>query len=76
VEVKSAPVVIEETSNSNKDAWSMGKGLVNLGNLKESMALPESANTFSSKSQPVYIKPAPQSAPGQGKFVPGMFMPQ
>lgn len=37
----------------------MGMGLVNLGNLKESMALPEVKDSFANQSQPVYIK-APQ----------------
>jgi hypothetical protein len=42
---------------SKKDAWSMGSGLVNLGNLKESMKLPDHKDSsFSSQSQPVYIK--------------------
>ena len=47
----------------------MGMGLVNLGNLKESMALPVAKDTY---SQPVYIKA--QSNQAQSKFIPGVFM--
>jgi len=61
--------VVED--ESKRDAWSMGKGLVNLGNLKESMALPVSKESTYSSSQPVYIKPQANQA---GKFVPGVFM--
>ncbi|TNV82238.1 hypothetical protein FGO68_gene17554 [Halteria grandinella] len=58
---------------SKRDAWSMGKGLVNLGNLKESMALPVSKESTYSSSQPVYIKPQTNQG-GASKFVPGVFM--
>ena len=55
----------------------MGKNLVNLGNLKETLAIPDNhPSSFSSQSQPVYIKTAPiipNSAP-QPKFIPGVFM--
>jgi hypothetical protein len=33
------PVKVPEPENTKKDAWSMGKGLVNLGNLKEPIQL-------------------------------------
>jgi hypothetical protein len=56
----------------------MGKGLVNLGNLKESMSIqPDStvSGTFSASSQPVYIKTAAAAeSQGQAKFIPGVFM--
>ena len=59
----------------------MGKGLVNLGNLKQSMNLNEGnsfhAGALSSQSQPVYIKNATTERTGgvQPKFIPGVFMP-
>jgi len=76
MKVEVTPPKVEEVQQVNKDAWSMGKNLVNLGNLKESMALPDSQiPTFSSSSQPVYIKQqAPTNIQAQPKFVPGMFM--
>ena len=67
--------------DTNKDAWSMGKGLVNLGNLKQSMSLKEdqmTASSFSQNSTPVYIKATGNSANNTGevipKFIPGVFM--
>jgi hypothetical protein len=67
--------------DTNKDAWSMGKGLVNLGNLKQSMSLKEdqmTASSFSQNSTPVYIKTTGNSTNNTGevipKFIPGVFM--
>lgn len=39
----------------DSDAWSMGKNLVNLGNLKECMSLTPDEGTNKSQN-PVYIK--------------------
>ncbi len=63
----------------------MGKGLVNLGNLKQSMSLKEDqqvASSFSANSTPVYIKTASTTGnsssdaqqPVQPKFIPGVFI--
>jgi hypothetical protein len=60
----------------------MGKNLVNLGNLKQSMGLKEdqqAASSFSQNSTPLYIKTAgttsgSSDAPVQPKFIPGVFM--
>jgi len=66
----------------------MGKNLVNLGNLKQSMGLQADASIlggggFSSLSQPVYIKSNSATssngdnsnpAPIVPKFIPGVFM--
>ena len=60
----------------------MGKGLVNLGNLKQSMSLKEdqqAASSFSQNSTPLYIKTSGSTnttgdTPIQPKFIPGMFI--
>jgi hypothetical protein len=55
-----------------KDAWSLGKNLVNLSNLKESMSLNTSEQSTFASSQPVYIKASNEAV--QPKFIPGVFM--
>jgi hypothetical protein len=65
----------------------MGKNLVNLGNLKQSMGLQPDVSIlggggFSSLSQPVYIKSNSTTSNGEisnpapvvPKFIPGVFM--
>jgi hypothetical protein len=51
----------------------MGKNLVNLTNLKESMSL-NTEQTVASQQKPVYIKASTDGSSVAPKFIPGMFI--
>ena len=53
----------------------MGKNLVNLTNLKESMTLMNSEHqSVASQQKPVYIKASTDGSAVAPKFIPGMFI--